>query len=77
MHIIVATYIPHTVLLTCFRICLNDNFLRRLVNAWPAIPKHNDRMNKAVAAHTPRAASNPAQKGAFFSAVARSVNIFK
>ena len=56
---------------------LNESFLRRLVSACPAIPKHHDRISMAVAEHTPRAASNPAQKRVFSSAVARSVKIFK
>ena len=56
---------------------MNDSFLRRLVSACPAIPKHHDRMNKADAEHTPRAATNPAQKRVFSSAVSRLVKIFK
>ena len=63
-------------LVTCLKIFLNESFLRRLVSACPAIAKHHDRKNKDIAAHTPRAAINPAQKQAFFSAAARLVNIY-
>jgi len=55
--------------------CLNESFLRRQVSACPAMAKQHDRMNKAIAAHTPRAPTSPAQKRVFLSAVARLVNI--
>lgn len=48
-----------------------------MVSACPAIPKHKDRISIDIEAHPPRAATNPAQKRVFFSAVARSVKTFK
>ena len=62
---------------TCRKICLNECFLSRLVSACPAMPKHQDRTAMAIAANTPREATNPAQKRVFLSAVGRLVYIYK